>query len=172
MKALLMTMAFVVIAIAGIAQSPQSSVEQFMKKYEGKAGVTYVDVSEKLFEMLASMEMEGEDMAVIGGIKGVKVLTFETEDASLEARKMYDEVMSKNPFKGYEELVTVTAEDNVKVMAKQIDKEKISELVVIAQSEHEFVLVLINGVIDLNNLGEMKSIQIDGLEHLDKIEKK
>jgi hypothetical protein len=86
---------------------------------------------------------------------------------------MYKEALSKVPQNEYSELLTVRdGDENVRIWVKD-SGDIINELLLLVGSPDEFVLLSLTGKIDLNQISELsKTLDIDGVEHLDKINKK
>ncbi|MGA0233367.1 MAG: DUF4252 domain-containing protein [Saprospiraceae bacterium] len=88
--------------------------------------------------------------------------------------KYYYEAISKIDTKSYEELVTVRDEDqNVKILSKDEEGGKIvNEMLIIVGAEDEFVLVSIVGKLHMSKLVKLaKNMDIDGMEHLENLDR-
>ena len=172
MKKIIYLFAFVLISSAAIAQSPS---DLFIKKYEGKKGFTTVNISEKMFELVATVapEQEAELKELADGLKGIKVLVYENEDGSYNPAELYKEAEGNLKFDGFEELMNVYSDgEKVRILSSQSSPDILDELIIVVGSEDEFVLVDIFGKIDLNKISKMAgSIDIEGLEHLENLEK-
>jgi len=151
----------------------QDPITEFFEKYRNDETFTQVNISPKMFEMIASMdsenEMDADTKEMIQSLKGLKILTTETTP-----RKFYEEFTSKVSLSSYEELMTVKDGDsNVSFLVKDSDGGNIvNELLLLVGGQEDFVLMSFAGKIPLDKVGKLaRSINIDGAEHLDKLNK-
>ncbi|HMP30260.1 MAG TPA: DUF4252 domain-containing protein [Saprospiraceae bacterium] len=154
-----------------IAYSQDNAIDRFFSKYEDNADFTVVNVSPRVFPMLAKVTSELEDKeykTLIEGLKGLKMVT-----TSKDPNKYYQEVISRLPKKEYEELVTVKDKgQNIKFLTKGTN-DKISELLLLIGGGTDFMLLSIVGDIDLNKVAKLANkMNIQGSEHFDKVKKK
>lgn len=158
---------------AGLAQS--IPVQNFYKKYAGQEGFTSIEVSETLFKLIASVEGDEElDQLdeVIDKIEGIQILVYERDNSPNAAAELYDEAMASITPGFYEELVSVTDKnENVKILVRSAKESVIDDLLIIVKDNEEFVLVSIFGQIDIGQIKQLgKSFDLEGMEHLEKIE--
>jgi hypothetical protein len=85
---------------------------------------------------------------------------------------MYKDALSRVPQKEYEELLTVRdGDEHVRFWIKE-NNNTINELLLLVGAPTEFTMLSFTGKIDLNKISSLaKSVDIDGLQHLDKIKK-
>lgn len=104
---------------------------------------------------------------LINGIKGLKILT-----TNVDAGKYYTEAIKKIPVGEYETLVTVRDKgENVRFLTKGTG-DIVNELLLLVGGKEEFVLMSFVGKIDINKISKLaKKFNVDGIEHLEKIEK-
>lgn len=171
MKKVLFAIALMVIGQTLTAQN--DAITKYFDQYKDDSNFTIVNISPKLFEMIANMAQEEIDddevLEMIKEMKGLKVLKTE-----VEPMKYYNEAISKIDTKSYEELVTVRDEDqNVKILSKDEEGGKIvNEMLIIVGAEDEFVLVSIVGKLDMSKLVKLaKNMDIDGMEHLENLDR-
>ena len=168
---------FLFLAAVGImtAAFAQTSSDVFFSRYEGKSGFTSVNISEKMFEMLATVapEDEAELKEMASGLKGIKVLIFENTEGNARTHELYKEAESTLSVKCFDELMNVYSDnERVRILSLQSGTDIINELVILVDDGEEFVLVDIFGIIDLKKLSKMAgSIDIDGLEKLEELNK-
>lgn len=152
----------------------QTSSDLFFEKYEGESGFTSVNISQKLFEMVATVapDDEAEFREMASGLKGIKVLVYENREGSLRSKELYAEAEAGMKLNGFDELLNVISDDeNVRILSSQANPNVIDELIILVCSEEEFVLVDIFGKIDLEKLSKMAGgIDIDGMDKLMDIE--
>ena len=104
-------------------------------------------------------------------LKGIKILA--TDESYNGNANFYKEIIDKLPMSQYKELMVIKEKDqDVKFLINEKDG-KIIELLLIAGGIDENVLISIKGNIDLKNISKLsKSMQIQGLEHLEEIDNK
>lgn len=153
----------------------QTSSDNFFSKYEGKEGFTSVNISEKLFEMMATIAPanEAEFKELSSGIQGIKVLVYENEIGSLRSRELYKEADATISLSGFEELMSVVDQgEKVRILSRQKTGNTLEELIILVGSDEEFVLVDIFGIIDLEMISKMAGdIDIEGFDELQNINK-
>jgi hypothetical protein len=160
--------------LAGQALSAQNdAITKYFNQYKDDASFTIVNVSPKLFEMIANIASEEvedpEVLEMIKEMKGLKILKTE-----LTPMKFYEEAIAKIDTKDYEELLTVRDEDqNVRIMVKDEDGGNIvNEMLLLVGGKDEFVLLSFVGKLHLNKLAKLaKNMDIEGMEHLEKLDK-
>jgi hypothetical protein len=164
---------FTIVALFFItmAYAQDNAIDKFFSKYEDNADFTVVNVSPRVFPMLAKVTSEMEDKefkSLIEGLRGLKMVT-----TSVDPNKYYQEVMTRLPKKEYEELVTVKEKgQNIRFLTKGTN-DKISELLLLIGGGNDFMLLSIVGDIDLNKVAKLANkLNIQGSEHLDKVKKK
>lgn len=147
------------------------AIGQFFEKYRNNSEFTQINISPKMFEMFSQMDdsgdMDDETMEMIKSLKGLKILTTESNP-----RQYYKEFITKVSTTGYEELMTIRDGDSdVKFLVKDSDGGNIvNELLLLVGGEEDFVLMSFVGKIALDKVGKLaKNINISGSEHLDKL---
>lgn len=149
-----------------------NAIDTYFSKYKDDESFTMVYVSPKMFQMFAKVakeEVDSEIVDVIKDLKGLRILASEHNSMAL-----YKEALKTINTTEYEELITVRDEgENFKFMVKDdMGGDIVKELFLLVGGEDDFVLMSFVGDIDLNKISKLsKSIDIDGLEHLDKIKK-
>jgi len=120
---------FVIILFLSLSVSAQNNaIDRFFEQYQDDENFTMVFVSPKMFEMIAKVageEMDAELQGLVKELKGLKVLTTETN-----ALQVYKDAEKKIPTNEYEILMTARDDgQNVKILTKTksddiIEKEK------------------------------------------------
>lgn len=154
-------------------QGQADAIEKYFSKYKDDERFTMVYVSPKMFQMFTKVaggtELDSEIQDIISELKGLRILT--TEENSLQ---LYNEATAMINTKEYEELITVRdKKENIKFMVKDDSNgDIVHELLLLVGGDEDFVLMSFVGNIDLEKIGKLANlIEIDGLEHLDKIKK-
>ncbi|MFM7402445.1 MAG: DUF4252 domain-containing protein, partial [Bacteroidota bacterium] len=89
--------------------------------------------------------------------------------------ELYNDAISKIPVKEYEELVTVRdGDEHVRIWTRENKNDTvIEELLLLVGAPDEFVMLSLLGKIDLAKIsGLSESLDVEGIQHLDKIKKK
>jgi uncharacterized glyoxalase superfamily protein PhnB len=162
----------VVLSVA--AQAQNDVIAKFFSKYDGDESFSKVNISGKMFSMMANIDGNTEDeKAMIGAISKIKGLKILKKDDARNSRELYKEALSMVPMPQFEELMTVRDKDkDMKFFTKESGG-KISELVMVLGGNEEFLVMSLFGEIDLKEMGKIgKSINIDGLQNLDKMKDK
>lgn len=131
----------------------ESAVDKFFDKYANEDQVTSVYISKSMMELLPVQQMSfGWDFSSLAGkIDAINVLSTENEKVSKKMRQEFDK-LTKEP--SYEQLMWVKDEDSlVKVyVCKNKKGNKISELLLVADSDDEFYCIRLTGNFTLENL--------------------
>ncbi|MFN7792892.1 MAG: DUF4252 domain-containing protein [Cyclobacteriaceae bacterium] len=171
-KVMLGVVMMVLLSVA--AQAQNDVIAKFFNKYDGDESFSKVSISGKMFSMMANIDGNTEDekamISAISKIKGLKILK---KDDARNSRELYKEALSMVPTGQFEELMTVRDKDkDMKFFTKESGG-KISELVMVLGGNEEFLVMSLFGEIDLKEMGKIgKSVNIDGLQNLDKMKDK
>ncbi|MDH5604998.1 MAG: DUF4252 domain-containing protein, partial [Cyclobacteriaceae bacterium] len=142
--------------------------------WENDRTFTVVTISGKMFSLFTDIETsDPEDQAILDAISKLSGLRLITKDNISNGFDLYKRALDKIPSDDYVELMTVREEDSD---IKFLIREKgavISELVMVMGSDHEFLVLSLYGIIDLDQISKLsKKVDIDGLEELDKLKEK
>ncbi len=166
-------LSFTALCLTLMMQSQSNPVDEMFNKYSEKQGFTVVSISSKMFSMFANKDAENKDAGdIINRLKSIKILS--VEDSLLNKNlNFYTELSKKLDLSVYEELMVVKeGQDITKFLIKQSGN-IISELLVIKGGPGGNSLISIKGELNLKSISDMsKSIDIQELKSLDKIEKK
>ena len=161
----------ILLFIGFTATAQLDAIERFFKDYQEDENFTVVYVSPKMFQMVSKATDGIEDKelsSIVKDLKGLRILT-----SKVNPDKIYKEANKRLNIKEYEELVTVREKDsNVRFVTKESNG-IINELLLLVGGKDEFVMMSFVGNIDLNKIAKLaKKLDIDGAEHLDKVNKK
>ena len=148
------------------------AISKFFNKYADDQSFSQVNVSSKMFSLFTNIDMDKpEDKEIVNAISKLKGLRILAKDDSINSRKLYKEAYSLIPKNQYEELMSVRDNDkDMKFLIKESGG-KISELLMIAGGNTEFMILSLFGGIDLKQVSKIgKSMDIDGLKNLEKID--
>jgi hypothetical protein len=164
----------VMMAVAVAAQAQGDAISKFFSKYQNDETFSQVNMSSKMFSLMANLEVENpEDQEVVNMISKLKGLKILAKEEARNSRELYKEALGMIPVKEYEELMSVRDKDkDMKFFIKESGG-KISELVMVAGGNEEFMLLTLFGEIDLKQVSKIsKKMNIDGLENLENIKDK
>jgi hypothetical protein len=168
--------AFVMISFITYAQSP---IDKIYEKYSGQDGITAVNFTKEMFQMMQQMKIgdsAGGDMKemknIVDQLSGVKVLMYEFDSTQvMKAVGMYNEFAGAYSSSAYKELMTIQeGRQFVKFMTKQETSGKVSEFVMLLKDKKEVGVISLTGSIDLASISKMsKFMNIKGMDNLSKI---
>ena len=170
MKTIALYIFLLFVVLPGKAQN--KAIDDIFSKFEGKNGVTSVNISKDLMSMVAQMDsndVKAKDL--FAQIGAVKILAF--EKATPDDKVAFENMVKALPLGDYKELMVVKDKDNnVRMLSKQ-NQGKISEFLLLVTGGNEPVLISITGNIDLKDLGKLSScMKMEGFQHLAKLNKK
>ena len=157
------------LALLPLSLVAQNDVHAFFDKYAGHTGFTTVKISPKMFDLIASVDVEDADLSVIKDITGVNVLVYEPVEG--KATDMSDQLYAEAKmmgFTGYEELMSVVEEGtDIRILAKSAGQGIVSDLLIVGKDDGEFIYVNVSGRMDLKKISSLANdTDIKGLEHL------
>lgn len=150
------------------------AITRFFSKYSEDERFTTVFISQKMFQLVSKVETDDEDWekvrSIVKDLSGLRVLT---ADTLINGVQLYKEALAKVPISEYSELLTVRdGQENVRIWTRD-EGAVIHELLLLVGAPEEFVLLSFIGKIDLEKIsGLSKSLDVKGVEHLDKIKSK
>lgn len=155
-----------VIAFPAFLTAQNSAVDKLFNKYKGKEGVTTVQISPELFQIVKAMEIDEIDEHDIpfDKIASVKILTIEDEE-EWDGVNFYKEIQKDLDVSDFAEVLTVDDGGETVRMWMKADKAKVSEFLLIVGGDDN-VLIYITGNFNLNDLEGLaesfdKDIDID-----------
>lgn len=165
----------IILSVFSVSLMAQGTVvNKYFTELADDEAFTKVSVSSKMFSLFTDLETgsatEDEFLKAVSKLKGLKIIV---ADSIGNAAKMYNKVLIDIQNAGYEELMSVKdAEENMKFSIKE-KAGKIEELLMVAGGKKRFVLLSLYGEIDLKSISKIaKSMKVDGLENLSKIDEK
>jgi hypothetical protein len=154
----------IAVAFPAFIMAQNSAVDKLFNKYKGKEGVTTVQISPEIFQIMKSMEIEDiEDHDIpFDKISSVKILTIEDE-AGFEGVNFYKEIQNELDVEDFAEVMTVDDGGETVRMWMKADQGTVSEFLLIVGGEDN-VLIYITGnfnMKDLEGLAETFDQDID-----------
>lgn len=162
---------FSAIAFGLTAQS--NGIAQYIDTNSNNDDFTTVSINKKMFEMLATVAAGDESMdpdirAMINDLDELKIITTQN-DIESHYKKLNGIVEGE----GFEELMIVNDKGSLaRFMVKDSNGGNIVDELILLASGDEFVLIDFIGKIDLTKVAKLaKSVNVNGMEHLEKIKK-
>jgi hypothetical protein len=167
---ILFSLFLLMLALPCTAQN--KAIDDIYNKFEGKNGVTTVNISSDMMKLVAQMDsndVKAKDL--FGQISGVKILTF--DKAQPEDKVAFESMVKVLPLSDYKELMVVKEKNNNVRMLLKENQGKISEFLLLVTGGNEPVLISISGNINPKELGKLtRCMNMKGMEHLAKLNKK
>lgn len=170
MKKLVLLLTFGLISFISWAQG--TPVDQLFDKYSGKEGFTSVYITSYMFSMFSNLETDDPEFdELVKNLKAIKILAM--DDSVHGNVNFFKEIIDKLPKDQYKELMIIKEKDqDVKFLVNEKNG-KIIELLLIAGGKEDNAIISIQGNIDLKKISKLsKSMNISGLEKLEKIDNK
>jgi len=147
-------------------------ITKYMNQYAGNEKFTKVSVSQKMFSMFTNLEAgspaEKEFLQAVSKLKGLKVIM---ADSIPNSMAIYKQAVADVNKAAYEELVTVNdARGNLLFSTKESNG-IISELIMVAGTKKQFVMISLYGDIDLKTISKMaQQMHVPGFDQLKHID--
>ncbi|MEO0008183.1 MAG: hypothetical protein RJA20_2379 [Bacteroidota bacterium] len=152
------------------------AISRFFRQYAEDERFTVVYVAPKLFSMISKVQSDDEEWnqmrEIVKDLGGLRVLVADSVANGLE---LFNGAISKIPVQEYDELVTVRdGDEHVRIWTRENKSDTvIEELLLLVGAPDEFVMLSLMGKIDLEKIsGLSESLDVEGIEHLDKLKKK
>lgn len=152
------------------------AISRFFNKYAEDERFTVVYVAPKLFSMISKVSSDDEEWNkmrdIVKDLGGLKVLVADSVNNGLE---LYNDALGRVPVREYDELLTVRdGEEHVRIWTRENKSDTvIEELLLLVGAPDEFIMLSLSGKIDLAKIsGLAETLDVEGIEHLDKIKKK
>ncbi|MFZ4704689.1 MAG: DUF4252 domain-containing protein [Bacteroidales bacterium] len=170
MKKILISITLILFSFVVYAQN--SAVDQLFTKYADKDGFTTVSISKGMFSLFANEnESKDEFNNAIKGLESIRILSPD-ETVKKGSLNFYKEICNSLPLAQYEELMSVKEKDQVFKMLIRKKGSVITEFLMIGGG-NDNVLICITGNINLKSISKLsKSMNIEGMENIDKVDKK
>jgi hypothetical protein len=150
------------------------SIRDFHEKYRDSGTYFSIRIDGGILKCLSNFETNDEDtkelMEVVNKIEAIDIHAIGRDDPGLEVDDI--QKLKKNIKRDkYEELMIVKGDDgNVDFLIKEANG-KVSDLLLIVDGKEEFLVMNINGDIDLKHISALgRKMDMKGMEHLEKID--
>lgn len=177
MKTLVFKTLLIALFSAPILLTAQNNpMDKLFQQYAGKDCFTSVSISKDMFQLFSGINDKEADedfkefQEMITQLDGLKILTY-SQSENCKGIDFYKELMAVYPMQKYTELMVVQEKDEMVNFYILKEGNKIPELLMIARDPGETVVLSLTGNIDLNYISKLgKSMKIEGLDNLEKIE--
>ena len=142
--------ALVLLMLASLMATAQTTVNDFRDKYEDHDDATSVTIKGNLFELLGDIAEFGDDeetqMAarMFKGINSMKILSLPLYDVGVSKQEITD-LKSSLEKEGFEEYINIREGKEMVNVYAQGTKENISNLIIITQERDDFAIIHIDG---------------------------
>ncbi|MEX0981289.1 MAG: DUF4252 domain-containing protein [Bacteroidales bacterium] len=165
-----LTFLIAIFLLPALAMAQTANIDNLMKKYGGQEGVTVVNISPQLFQVMSELdvkEFSGQDFP-LDKLSAVKIITIENA-ALLKGTNFYKEVTADLDLARFAEIMTVKdgAED-VRMWMNNEGKQ-IREFLLLVSSPDEGVVVYISGDFNMKDIGGLAQ-SFNGMEGLEALE--
>jgi hypothetical protein len=145
----------IAVALPAFLLAQNSAVDKIFEKYKGQEGVTTVNISPELFQILDGMDVEEIDNSEIpfDKVGSLQVLTIEDPELN-KGVNFYDEIKNDLKTDDYAEVMTVDDGDETVRMWIKTDGNNVAEFLLIVGGD-ENVLVYITGSFNMNDLEDL-----------------
>jgi len=173
MKTLTLAAGMLLISLGAMSQS---AMDKLFDKYSGKEGYTSVYISKYMFDMFRDQSADAktqEDVGqIISKLNCIKILATDDDPSTPTPVSLYQEIMKVLPPAAYKEIMVIKDNNqDVKFYAREV-KGKVAELLMVVGGKDENVLISIQGEIDMKNISKLaSSMNIEGMENLEKMKK-
>ena len=150
--------------------SSQNFIEKNFSKHLENENTTRVQLSQKMFQMIATMtsEMTDEDAKKAHDI-AAKITSFDLIVLSDLANPQAEFTNAMAKLKNYDQLVRVKEKNTNVSIVVDGDDDVIREIVGIVAEENEFIVFTLNGEIDIKEIGQLtETLQSDAFKGMAK----
>ncbi len=170
MKKVTIILAFIIMPLALMAR--QSPVEQVFQKYAGIAGITSVQISTGMFNMLANMDSGNEELQKLAAsVSSVLILHAPEKASKTMGINFYSEVLKDLPVEKYDELMRVSSPEQQVLILADEQNGIISELLLLVGGNTDNALIYVKGALDMRQITSLSQINAPGMEHFINMQK-
>ena len=158
--------------IVQLLNAQSNAIDDIFNKYSEREGFTVVNISGKMFSLLAGNGEKKDGTEILNSLKSIRILS--VEDSLLSKNiNFYNELNSKVNLNSYEELMSVKeSRDVTRILVKQ-NGNIITELLMVTGGPGGNTLISIRGDLNLKSISELsKSTGIEELKDLDEVDSK
>jgi hypothetical protein len=160
------------LAIMSLTLTAQGPVERVFKKYAQAEGVTSVQISRGMMNILANLDKEDEALkTLISSVNSISILHAPEIPGENGKIDFYREIMQDLPVENYNELMRVNSpEQNILFLVDE-NGGLAREFLMVVGGGKENVLISIKGNLDMSKLSSLSAINAPGMNHLMNLQK-
>lgn len=149
----------------------ESPLDRFFDRYEKDTSFTVIHISPRMFQMFSQVagsvaQQEGQEQVldVARKLTGLRILTKDPCSDGLQLYRQASALLSRH----YQELMSIRDKgSNLRFLVKQDPSGDIHELVMLLDSDKQFLAMSLTGTIDLKELSQIAgSMNIQGFDKL------
>ncbi len=151
----------------------EDAIQKYFAKYADDSRFTSVYISNAMFNMFSIVDDQAENkelMDILSKLGGLRILSSDNTDGG----KMYAEAHGLLVTRGFQDLMSVKekGKSEFKFLIREVNG-KVRELLMLSGKNKEFFMLSLVGDIDLKKISKLsKSLDIEGIDELDKLNKK
>jgi hypothetical protein len=169
MKKVMVIMSMAVMSLTLMAQGP---VDRVFTKYSQSEGVTSIQISKGMMNMLSSVDNDDETFkALIRSINSINILHAPETPGGNGKIDFYREIIQDLPAGKYNELMRVNSQEQNVLFLVEENGGLANEFLVIVGGGKENVLISIKGNLDMSKLASLSAINAPGMNHLMNLQK-
>lgn len=169
MKKMMFLTLSLLMAITASAQ--KDHVNSFFDKYTGVEGITSVNISGDMLNMMAEAQAEQIDSAFASRFTSIRILAAKKVSDNPVKINLKTDLVDKLDKAVYKEMMTVKEADQDVVIFFQESNGRIIEMLLVVSGSDENVLIQIKGDIVLSEMAQMAGkFKMQGFEHLNNIQ--
>ena len=157
------------------AQAQESQLHAFFDKYSGKEGVTSVLITEYMFDLFKSIETTEENEEfheTVSNLRSIKILSVDSALDANSVPRFHQDLRNTLSKKIYKEMMVVRDGDETVAFLLKEENNKITEFIMAIDDPSGPTLIILEGDIQLKQISKLsKTMNVSGLEHLEKVEK-
>ncbi len=158
-------------ACLSLTISAQDIVSLFLHVYDNDNDLELVTIGKKMLDIVKTMSGNEEISQSLQGIENIRVISSESSNKNQYHETAFNLLTKKDS--GYEELLSISNENETVLIMIKGSKKTVKELVVLSSGtmdKQKFNLISLSGQINLKELiKRAKSFNIKGLEKLDSV---
>lgn len=166
MKSITVSIVMLFATIGLFAQN--NKLDEIFNKFEGKEGITSVNISGDLMKFASEIESKDSGMAALKNITGVRILSL--EHAAAQDIVDFDKMLKEVPLNNFKELMVVKENNNnVRMMALE-NQGRWSDFILMVSGGKDHALIHIQGSVAPKDLHALsKSMHVNGLASVNKL---
>lgn len=155
------------------SRAQEDAITRYFGNYENRDDFTTIVITSRMFGLIAQIpESENEEdiMNITRKLTGLKIITSNEYPDKL---KLYNDASKLLKNKGFDELMVIKeGEEEINFLIDEAGG-KIAEFIMLIGGQDNFFLMSMTGNLTLRDISRLsKTMDIEGFEHLDKVDEK